>query len=128
MPFSHCIVHCSQHCLMVAAPQPAKPYASTWTIGGAPQLPAGCAITDRAALLCLTTTERDSRRTCRFLGVHLAEQRYRLEGERTLLGKQGRLGWILSLQLCPFIWALILFLLYLLVFKVSLVALMVICC
>ena len=92
-----------------------------------PQLPAGCTVTYTAAWLDPATTQWVSGRTHRFLGVHLAEQRYRLEGERTLLGKQGRLGWIMSLQLCPCIWALILFLLYLLVFKVSLVASIAMC-
>ena len=104
---------------------PSKPLRHRGQQHGAPQLPAGCTVTYRAALLGPATTRWDSGHACRFLGVHLAEQRYRLEGERTLLGKQGRLGWIMSLQLCPFIWALILFLLYLLVFKVSLVASMV---
>ena len=57
-------------------------------------------------------------RACRYLGLTLAEWQQREEGGR-LFGRKGRLYWLVSLQLCPAIWALIIGLVSLFLHKVS---------
>jgi hypothetical protein len=54
---------------------------------------------------------------CRHLGVHLAEWRQSQEGGKWF-GKKGRLAFLTSTQLCPGIWALIIGLVSLFLFKV----------
>ena len=54
---------------------------------------------------------------CRYLGLTLAEWQQREEGGR-LFGRRGRLYWLVSLQLCPAIWALIIGLVSLFLHKV----------
>ncbi|KAK9862688.1 hypothetical protein WJX84_002510 [Apatococcus fuscideae] len=53
----------------------------------------------------------------RYLGLTLAEWQQREEGGR-LFGRKGRLYWLVSLQLCPAIWALIIGLVSLFLHKV----------
>ena len=54
----------------------------------------------------------------RYLGLTLAEWQQREEGGR-LFGRKGRLYWLVSLQLCPAIWALIIGLVSLFLHKVG---------
>lgn len=56
--------------------------------------------------------------SCRHLGVHLAEWRQSQEGGKWF-GKKGRLAFLTSTQLCPGIWALIIGLVSLFIFKVA---------
>lgn len=49
----------------------------------------------------------------RFLGLHLAEYKMKGDGGGYWFGKNGKLAWLTSIQLCPVIWILILGLLLL---------------
>ncbi|KAG2428798.1 hypothetical protein HXX76_011498 [Chlamydomonas incerta] len=55
----------------------------------------------------------------RYLGLHLAEYKSKHEPQMGgLFGKHGKLGWLASTQLCPFIWGLVIGLVSLFMYKV----------
>lgn len=59
----------------------------------------------------------------RYLGLHLAEYKSKHDpgGGGGIFGKHGRLGWVAATQLCPVLWALIIGLVSLFMYKVRVV-------